>query len=434
MRDNDRTKAQLVQELAALRDRVVELEHERLRAEILQKTAQVLARSIRHENSLEVIVDELKQVFDYDAAALLVLEMDNTLRIAVMRAGGEQQKTDATYQEDEVKRWGFVFGEQTLHLPDARNAADFAAAPLLTDQTGSWVGVPLIASGEHFGALVIAMERPHAFAAQDIKAVETFAQQSALAVWNAHLIDYLGDSLRKLQETQARLARSERLALAGEIAAGVAHQINNPLMTVIADSHLLTQQIPPDSPYYVSVEAIEKAAYRAGGVVQRLLDFTRIRPREMKPVDINASILSAVELIRSQIEPEIARLALELSPEMPLVEASDEHLQDVWVNLLLNARDALAGRKEGVIAITSIFSAGSNAIEVVVADNGLGISREHIDAVSDPFFTTKERGTGLGLSICYDIIKNHGGKLFVEGVEGAGCVVRILLPLNRNQT
>lgn len=434
MKNTDKTKAQLIQELASLRARVMELERERLRAEMLQNTAQALARSIRHDNSPEVIVDELKRVFDYDAAALLVLESDNTLRIAVMRPDGwqSQEKTGTIYQEGEARRWGFVLGGQIRHLPDAKSAADMVGAPLLTARIGSWMEVPLVAPSEHFGALIIAMEKPNAFAAQDIKVLETFARQAALAIWNAHLIDHLEDSLHKLQETRARLARSEQLALAGEISAGVAHQINNPLMTVIADSHLLLQQLPPDSPYHASIEAIQKAAYRAGGVVQRLLDFTGIKPHEMKPVDINGSILSTVELVRPQLDPEHARLILELAPGLPQVTASDEHLQDVWVNLLLNARGALAGRKDGLITMTSCLSSAHNAIEVTVADNGLGISQEHIDAVLDPFFTTKERGAGLGLAICYDIIKNHGGELSIESVVGAGCVVKIFLPLSKN--
>jgi signal transduction histidine kinase len=236
--------------------------------------------------------------------------------------------------------------------------------------------------------------------------------------------------ITKRKQAELALQRTARLSAIGELAAGVAHQINNPLFTVITDSHLLLEQLPSDSPAYESAAAIQRAASRAGDVVQRLLDFSRAQPSTARPVDVNASIRQAVDLIRVQIEPHIARLVVELAPQLPFIEASEEHLQDVWINLLLNARDAVGQSENAMIQITTKLNVEREMIEIVIEDNGMGISEEALTQIFTPFFTTKTRGTGLGLAVCYDIVRYHGGSISVKSALSQGATFIVSLPIH----
>ncbi len=242
------------------------------------------------------------------------------------------------------------------------------------------------------------------------------------------MLEALERSQAELQRAHDGLARAANLAAAGEIAAGVAHQINNPLTAIAADAHLMLKRTPTGSPDHESATAIQEAARRAGRVVQQLLDLTRTIPIPMHQVDVNQSLQNAIALVRSQVEP-VARLSVELAPDLPPVRASGQHLEDVvWINLLLNARDAVRGRSGGHIRVRTAYNAERKLIEVVIEDNGVGIPQENLPRVFEPFFTTKPQGTGLGLSICQDVVERHGGSIQVQSQPGQGTRFLVRLP------
>ena len=241
------------------------------------------------------------------------------------------------------------------------------------------------------------------------------------------LID-LENSYNRLREAQERMVHSTRLAAIGELAASIAHQINNPLMTVIGDSFLLLKQVDPNSPARLSAEAITRAATRAGEVVHRLLDFSRVRTLTMTPININKSLERAIGLVRSQIEPHAAEIRSIFHADLPTVNASDDHLQDIWINLLLNARDAVSERGGGFIEIETNLNEEEQIVEVTIRDNGVGITADDQRRIFDPFYTTKEKGTGLGLAICADVIKQHNGSISVESQPGIGTTFKLQLP------
>jgi C4-dicarboxylate-specific signal transduction histidine kinase len=238
----------------------------------------------------------------------------------------------------------------------------------------------------------------------------------------------LETSITSLQRAEANLAQAARLSVAGEIAASIAHQVNNPLTAIVAHTHLLLKRRTPDSPDYQSIETIRQAAYRAGSVVQRLLSFARPSAYALQPVDVNQSIEHAVSLIRAHIESHQVRLILELTPRLPMVNGSAEHLEDVWINLILNARDAVAGREEGTIEITTRLAEDGTRIEVRVQDNGTGIASDVLPRIFVPMFTTKAHGTGLGLSVCHEVIQHHRGHINVSSQVGQGTTFIVTLP------
>jgi signal transduction histidine kinase len=242
------------------------------------------------------------------------------------------------------------------------------------------------------------------------------------------VVSELEESRTNLSEAHARLARAAQLQVAGEIATGIAHQVNNPLTTIIAESYLLAKYLPPGSKHFESVSAIREAAYRAGTVIQRLVDFARARPFSLAPVDVNQSISSATSLLREQIEPHIARLVLDLAADLPPVQGSEKHLQDVWLKLLLNARDAMDKPGAGEISLTTSYDRTADLVQVIIHDNGHGIPAEQLDRIFKPFYTTKDKGTGLGLSICKDVIAKHRGAIRVESTLHEGTTVLVSLP------
>lgn len=227
---------------------------------------------------------------------------------------------------------------------------------------------------------------------------------------------------------EASLAQSEKLAAVGQLAAGVAHEINNPLTAVIANAQLLQRSLPPDSDLQESVDLIVIAGGRAAQVVRNLLDFARKEQYRLEPTDINETIRKALSLVQHEILSRSITLTFTPEEGFPRILASGDHLQGVWLNLLLNALDAFEG-KPGEITITTHRQ--DDGIQVVFDDDGKGISPEFLPRIFEPFFTTKSpgRGTGLGLSVCHQIIKQHGGTILVDSKPGKGTTFTVVLPI-----
>lgn len=225
------------------------------------------------------------------------------------------------------------------------------------------------------------------------------------------------------------LIQSEKLAAVGQLAAGVAHEINNPLAAIIANAQLLERDLPVDADTIESLALIEEAGQRASLVVRGLLDFAHRDTYDFEPTDINKSIQSAVALAQHEIASRGIDLTLELSNDLPIVQASPTHIQEVWINLIMNALDAITSQ-EGKITLSTTLRNGE--VMVSVSDNGSGIPAERLGKVFDPFYTTKpvSRGTGLGLSIAQRIVNQHGGSISVESREGVGTTFYVFLPLN----
>lgn len=230
---------------------------------------------------------------------------------------------------------------------------------------------------------------------------------------------------------EASLVQSEKMAAIGTLAAGFAHEINNPMTVISANAQILSEDISPRHPYYGSIELIDRASQRASRIVRNLLDFARSEGFESVPTDVNLSLSEAVSLIETQLRKANVQIVCELEPDLPPIWASPDHLHVVWLNLLLNARDAIEEKgDEGTIQITS--HRRDDRIVVRIADTGVGMSVEMLRHVYEPFFTTKGpgRGTGLGLYTCYRTLERHGGDIRVDSLEGEGTVFRISLPVH----
>ena len=229
---------------------------------------------------------------------------------------------------------------------------------------------------------------------------------------------------------EASLAQAEKLAAIGQLAAGVAHEINNPLTAIIANAQFLTEDLSPDEDAYQSAELIARAGERTARVVRRLLDFARQEEVEHQRVDINASLREAMVLLDHQLSKAVVEVVTRLEPNLPSVTANADEIQNIWLNLLVNAKDALAGQA-GVRRIEVLSRQQGDQIEVSVTDNGPGIPTEQLPYLFHPFYTTKspEQGTGLGLSTSYRVVEQLGGRIDIISEPGQGTTVTVVLPV-----
>ena len=237
------------------------------------------------------------------------------------------------------------------------------------------------------------------------------------------------EDVTEKRRLEATLVQSEKLAAVGQLAAGVAHEINNPLTAIIANAQLLKRIVPEDEEMLEMLDLISTAGDRASQVVRNLLDFSRKEHYDFAPTNINDTISKTIALVQHELLSRSIELTFDPEENLPTVLASYDHLQGVWLNLLLNAVDAIDADVGKICVVTKKHG---SEIRVTILDTGKGISQERISRIFEPFYTTKEpgRGTGLGLSVCHRTIKQHGGHILVDSQIGSGTEFTVILPVS----
>lgn len=241
--------------------------------------------------------------------------------------------------------------------------------------------------------------------------------------------EQLEKTVETLKTTQAQLVQSEKLSGIGEFVAGVAHELNNPLTTVMGFSELLSQA-NADPQQHRFLDMIHKSALRCQKIVQSLLSFSRRHAPERKLSNLNELVEASLDILRYQMRTNNIEVSTKLDPNLPAAMVDPHQLQQVLVNIINNARQAIEGhRPAGWVKISTEASDGM--ARIIIQDNGPGIPEENLSRVFDPFFTTKPvgTGTGLGLSLCYGIIKEHGGSISIQSKPGNGAMFIVQLPL-----
>jgi two-component system, NtrC family, sensor kinase len=226
---------------------------------------------------------------------------------------------------------------------------------------------------------------------------------------------------------EAQLQQSDKLSSIGLLAAGVAHEVNTPLAGISSYSQMLMQQIPENDPRRQLLEKIHRQTSRASSIVNNLLNFSRVTEARYASVDLNRVIDDTIQLLEAQLRNTEIEVVRRYADDLPLAFGDGPKLQQVLMNLILNARDAMP--QGGRLEIST--EADEDSVVIEVRDSGLGIAPEHLTKIYDPFFTTKQigKGTGLGLAVSYGIISDHGGHIDVESNLGEGTRFQITLPL-----
>jgi signal transduction histidine kinase len=305
----------------------------------------------------------------------------------------------------------------------------------------------------------------HAYRRSDIRLFSQVARQMAISVYNVLYYDAIVTAQRQLaslneelerrvqertqrleertqelaraneelRQAQKQVVQSEKLASIGQLAAGVAHEINNPVGVILGFSQLLQRQISPDDDLLGKPLAnIERESMRCKQIVQNLLDFARMDdPRPMK-IDLHKILETMCQLLDYQLSQGNIKLIKEYAPELPIVIGDPQQIQQVFVNIMLNAYQAMP---EGGRLKIKTWSQ-DDTVCVAFSDEGPGIPEEHLDHIFDPFFTTKGpgKGTGLGLSVSYGIVKRHGGHIEVTSQADQGTTFTIHLPVPSDPT
>ncbi len=414
----------------------VEKETENLRkVSALNAIAATVSQSLNLEEILNRTLEKVLEVMRVETGAIaLVDEQTQELSFAANRGFPEE----LLHEAGSLKLGQGLTGRaaqsgEPILVEDISEEADLSKIELGMKEAGfrSFACIPLRSKEKVLGVMDIASHGLRHFSSQDVELLTSIGSQIGVTIHNARLFRDLDEAYRDLRVAKAQIFQTAKLSAIGELAAGIAHEIRNPLTTIIGDAQLLMADMKPGEPGYESLKAIERSGYRATKVVRNLLSFSRQEEYEFSSIDINQSINNALPLIAYQIERSRVSITKDLAAGLPLVSGSAHHLEEVWVNLLINARDAIPAKRAGEIRITSRLDGVGEAVQVLISDNGGGIPEANLDRVFDPFFTTKEvgKGTGLGLYITYNIVRQHNGLIEIDSKEGEGTTVTVTLPV-----
>ncbi|MEJ2108344.1 MAG: ATP-binding protein [Acidobacteriota bacterium] len=283
------------------------------------------------------------------------------------------------------------------------------------------VDAPLIVQHPLIGLL-----RMHFTEIREINQIErhfliSIAEQCASAIDKAYLIE-----TQRFQYDQLT-HQTEKLAALGRMAAGIAHEINNPLSGILLYSSHLSKKVEKNSPIHEGLEIISHETARCREIIQDLLEFSRNDKPNKKPAKLNAIVKQALNIVENELRLQHIKLVRKLQEGLPEVLMDTNQMEQVFVNLFINAAEAIG--EYGTIVVCSKRESGSDHLILEISDTGCGISSEIVGKIFEPFFSTKSKGTGLGLSVSYGIVQNHKGTLRVSSRPGKGTRFILTLPV-----
>lgn len=427
--ERDRLSQELMRTNRQLERRIQELS-------ILVTIGKSVTAQLDPEKVLNRIVEAAVYATNAEEGALLLIDEESgDLYLRAARNLGEQFARGFRIKVDDsiagqVVRTGKPFIE----------SGDEASLKVKTGYlVKSLLYVPLKVSKETIGVMSVdnkASNRP--FSDNDMYLLSALADYASIAIVNAQLYgevkafseeleQRVEERTRELEEAQAQLLQSEKLASIGQLAAGVAHEINNPLGVILGFSQVILKKLPDTDSLRKPLSSIEREGLRCKKIVQGLLDFSRRSPQKLELLSLNDVVDAACELSEYQITLDNVKIIKGYAPKLPLIEGDANQLQQVFTNLVINAHHAMP--QGGTLRI--ITRAAGDKVQAVVSDTGVGIPPENLKNIFDPFFTTKEvgKGTGLGLSISHGIIDAHGGKIEVDSQVGVGTTFVVTLPV-----
>ncbi len=407
---------------------------------------QVIGLSDKKEMA-QITADLLAQYFAYELAGVMLISDDSASPILGFGGSRRSLVQRALGNEDFVVSAGvtghvFNTGESMLINDTSQNK--------LYKQLHGWdarseLCVALKDGGRILGIIDVESSQSNAFTNNDLLAMESLAGVLATVVSSADQYQRLQETVHQLraaqvelrarmvaqQDTESRLVQAAKLAAVGEMAAGIAHELNNPLTTVTGFTELVLEDLPKDAPHRADMEMVLREAHRARDVVRRLLDFARQGERVRAKSDMNEIVEDVLALTKHLIHTSGVHLNIWLGRDMPWVSVDGNQMKQVLLNLIHNALQAMPSG--GTLDVQTGIRTKDNRswVTVSVKDSGVGIDPQNKERVFEPFFTTRGNagGTGLGLSVTYGIVTDHGGTIEVESKPGAGSTFTVWLPI-----
>src|SRR3989475_720687 len=334
--------------------------------------------------------------------------------------------TEIVMTDQMLKEWGRY--ERAVYSSDSGSDPRFAHPITRLLPHTSLLIQPMRWKGETIGGVPIARPKGHPpFTTDELRLAEGIALQAAVAAENSRLYEGVKQQMAELKRTQAQLIQPTKLAAIGELAANIAHEINNPLTSVLGFASYLAERIPPGEPMREELDLIQEEAGRARDIVRDLLHFSRQREFVPQLTDLNVVLEQTLTMVRRQGALDAITLVEEYTPGLPPVEVDVPRVKQVFLNLINNAVYVM--KDGGSLTIRSSLVGGTVQVEVI--DTGTGIPADHIDRIFEPFFTTKPdvSGTGLGLPVSLGIVQSHGGTIGVKSELGRGSSFIVKLPV-----
>jgi signal transduction histidine kinase len=386
---------------------------------------------------LDLIVSTALEVTGGDRASVMLLDdTQGILTIKAARGVSEEVVKNTRVKLGEGIAGRVALTGKPLLLRRHEEGAKLRPLRMREHEISSAISVPLQIEEQVVGTLnVNESQREKEFGEEDLRALTLFADQAALALEKAQLyrdsqrqLEKLLSVLDELSRTQAQLVHSEKLASLGVLAGGVAHEINNPLMVILGRTELMLMEESQPADVTRNLETIRQETERIAQIVQGLLTFARkSRQDKSEPVNVNDLLERTLMLGEHQLTVGNVQVVKELEPDLPVIQANPGQLQQVLMNLIINAHHAMP--EGGKLAVRTGTVPGGR-VYVEIEDTGIGISAEDMGRIFDPFYTTKEegKGTGLGLSVSRNIVESHGGIIGVQSTVGVGTIFRVVLP------
>ena len=402
---------------------------------------------------VQLVVREAVNLFPGTSAAHLFL-IDSESNTLVLRssAGTNAQRTGRGLAAMAIlaPRAMFLVGPELELALAAIDPAEIAAlqASLPGWPPYSALLAPLRVESSRMGAIVLyGGVNAHLYHPRDIPFIQALADLTAVAIdevlqraratalqRDLALTQSLhAEAQARLNTAQAQLLQSAKLAAVGELSASVAHEINNPLYAARNSLYLVEQDMPADAPQRTFLEIAQQELGRIARIITRMRDFYRPTRAELAATNINTILRETLELVQTHLRHGHIHAVATLEPDLPIMIAHADQLRQVFLNLILNACDAMP-RGGDLHVTTQLLQARPEApatIGIYIADTGLGIAPEHLTHLFEPFYTTKAQGTGLGLAISAHIVTQHSGRITVESIPAEGTTFTILLPVNR---
>lgn len=415
----------------------VALENARLHAETqrranllaaLNTAGRAMSSSLDLESVLNQVIEEVRSLLGAEGASIILRDPTSGELVFAASAGQGSQDIIGTRIPINTGIAGWVMRErQSALVHDAQTDPRFwnVVDSKTSVTTRSLVAVPLKFKASVWGVIEAINRAGGRFDKLDQEMLEALASSAAIAIENARLYAAEKEQRRLVEQSQLQLAESEKLAATGRLAATLAHEINNPLQAISNSLQLMLNfDLEPDE-RRECVQLATSEVERLAGIVNRTLDFARRPEAEMKPASLNQIVEKVLALASKYLQHRHIALEQDLAPDLQPIRANPDELAQVFLNLILNAVDAMP--ESGTLRVAT-GSAEDSLVTAAFSDTGCGILPENLERVFEPFYTTKSDGTGLGLSVSAGVVSRHGGKIAVQSQVNQGTTFTVWLP------
>jgi two-component system NtrC family sensor kinase len=411
-------------------------EQERAQALVaISEAGRQIAASHDLDRTLQLVMTKAAETLPMDAGALFVFDESTRLyRVVVSHNLPPEQVDQITFAFDEGVPGWVLTHRQSLIISDAR-LDDRVHPNVVAAGVLSVLATPLITRERAIGVLnLFHRTGVNAFDQEDLRLAEVYADQAAISIENARLLEELRQGAaeleerveqrtRELRETQVQVIRAEKMAAVGRLAASVAHEVNNPLQAIALHLQLIADDGLSDQ-NQEQITILQQELARIAKIVQRLLEFQRPKHGRRSAQDVLFLLEGVLALAGKQLQQNNVSVTWQVDEDLPPILAAGDQVKQVFLNLVLNAAEAMPGG--GELTIHGAQSAAD--IIITFSDTGPGIAPEDMAQIFEPFFSTKSTGTGIGLAVSREIVTNHGGILQAQNHPQKGAIFTVTLP------